>query len=60
MPIRFLFSPETALSEEQVEVLCIAAWWDNDTNAAKVFRGLTPTEASTATFAVMVLKGALD
>ncbi len=39
---------------------CSAARWDNDTNTAKVLKGLTPTEASTEMFAVMVLKGALD
>lgn len=34
--LRFPFSPEMALTGGQVEVMCVSAWWDNDTSAAKV------------------------
>lgn len=52
-----------------MEVMCVSAWWDNDTSAAKVLGrlgegggteggGLTPTEAGAEMF--VVTKGALD
>lgn len=64
--LRFPFSPEMALTGGQVEVMCVSAWWDNDTSAAKVLGrlggqrrgGLTPTEAGAEMF--VVTKGALD